>query len=56
MNTNTIDIALELLNDADVIEEFEKVVWLKVNKNLWTDYCNGCEQLLSVQGEMNEFN
>ena len=49
MNTNTIDIALELLNDADVIEEFEKVVWLKVDKNLWINYCK------ETLGEINEF-
>jgi hypothetical protein len=35
-----VELAFDILNDADVVEEFEDSVWLKVDRELWEKFIN----------------
>jgi len=40
----TIELAFDILDDAEVIEEFEDSLWLKVDKYLYAQFLNGYNQ------------
>ena len=40
----TIELAFDILEDAEVIEEFEDSVWLKVDKYLYDQFLNSYNQ------------
>lgn len=33
-----VALAFDILEDADVVEEFETTVWLKVDRELWEKF------------------
>lgn len=35
-----VELAFDILEDADVVEEFETTVWLKVDRELWEKFIN----------------
>ena len=35
-----VELAFDILDDADVVEEFEDSVWLKVDRELWEKFIN----------------
>jgi len=39
-DTELVELAFDILEDADVIEEFETTVWLKVDRELWEKFIN----------------
>lgn len=40
----TIELAFDILEDAEVIEEFEDSLWLKVDKYLYDQFLNSYNQ------------
>ena len=40
MNTTIADLALDIVEDSEVIEEFEDTLWIKVDKYLYDQYLN----------------
>jgi len=34
-DTELVELAFDILEDTDVIEEFETTVWLKVEREIW---------------------
>ena len=33
-----VDLAFDILDDAEVMQEFENEVWIKVDKELWNQF------------------
>jgi len=33
-----VDMAFDILDDAEVVQEFDKSVWIKVDKELWKKF------------------
>jgi len=33
-----VDMAFDILDDAEVVQEFDKSVWIKVDKELWEKF------------------
>lgn len=40
MNTKISELALDIIEDSEVIEEFEDTLWIKVDKYLYGQYLN----------------
>lgn len=36
-----VELAFDILEDAEVVQEFESDVWLKVDKELWEKFTRG---------------
>ena len=41
----TIELAFDILEDAEVIEEFHDSIWLKVDKYLYDQFLNSYNQV-----------
>ena len=37
---DVVELAFDILEDADVVEEFEDTVWLKVDRGLWEKFAS----------------
>lgn len=36
-----IELAFDILEDADVMQEFDDVIWISVDKTMWDAFCYG---------------
>ena len=40
MNSTLAELALDIIEDSEVIEEFDDTLWIKVDKYLYDEYLN----------------